>query len=105
MNTEAVKVKASCCAVPGKFIVSVLTLVLGLLSQQATAATSNLQFEQYIFNICFVVYGNGAPTQEIADMCTLTSTGFAGSGLTASVNLGTANAGSTAAPRKKKGRA
>ena len=103
MNTEAVKVKASCCAVPGKFIVSVLTLVLGLLSQQATAATSNLQFEQYIDYICFVYPWVGNPPPDVQAMCALTSTGFAGSGLIASFNLGTANAGSTAASRKKKG--
>jgi len=45
----------------------------------------------------------GAPNAQVAAMCSLTSTGFAGPAATASVNLGTENAGSAAALRKKKG--
>ncbi|MDO8925493.1 MAG: autotransporter outer membrane beta-barrel domain-containing protein [Sideroxyarcus sp.] len=101
MNTGIVKSKASGLALMGKVLVGVM--VLGMVPQGARAATSNVQFEEYITYICAVLYGAGAPTQEIADMCSLTSTGFAGPAATASVNLGTANAGSSVVSRKKKG--
>ncbi len=101
MNTEIIKSKASHRVFPSRFSISVLSLFLLLLPQQSLAAASNVQFEEYITYICFVLYPV-APNQEIADMCSLTSTGFAGAGVTASVNLGTANAGSAAASRKKK---
>lgn len=103
MNTGAIKSRAGRCAFVGKFSVAVLMLVLGVIPRQSFAATSNVQFEQYVDYICFTLYGLGAPNAQIASMCSLTSTGFAGPAATASVNLGTANASSTAASRKKKG--
>lgn len=106
MNTGVVKSKASGLALMGKFFVAVAVLGAGVLPQGAKAVTTNQQFQQYITDICFgVIAPPPGVNWNTVTMCSLTSTGWAGAGgPTPSVNLGTANAGSTtSSSRKKKG--
>lgn len=104
MNSGAFKSSVVRCAFIGKF--SVLVLGLGTM-QQATAAALNTQFFTYIYNVCNAV---PIPSSDPAfiTMCNqalLTGNGAGGpTPVTAvSANLGTVNAGSGAASRKKKG--
>jgi uncharacterized protein YhjY with autotransporter beta-barrel domain len=102
MNTKTIQIKASRRVVFSKFLLPVLPLCIGLLPQQALAATSNVQFQQYITDICFqIVLPPPGVVWNITAMCQQTSTGFAGVGAIPSANLGTLNAGNTAASRKK----
>lgn len=97
--------KAASRIFSGKIAVPALSLAVGLFTQQAGAATSDQQFQQYITDICFqVIAPPPGVVWDIAAMCTKTSSGWAGGGGgTPSVNLGTANAGSSVASNKKKG--
>ncbi|MBI4809133.1 MAG: autotransporter outer membrane beta-barrel domain-containing protein [Nitrosomonadales bacterium] len=101
MNTGAIESKASHLALTSKFLVSVLTLGVGLMPQQASAAAGNAQFYQYVFDIC-----NTAPTvvtdlTKYNNVCAAFA-GYATSGSVNSVNVGTANAGSGTSLHKKK---
>lgn len=86
-----------------KIAVPVLSLSVGLFSQQVPAATADQQFQQYITDICFqIITPPPGVVWDVAQMCTQTSSGWAGGGGAApSVNLGTANAGSGISSRKK----
>jgi uncharacterized protein YhjY with autotransporter beta-barrel domain len=100
MNTGAIKLRGSNASF-GRFFVSVLTLFF-VLSTAAFAASSNAQFETYIFNICSTP-GLG-PT--VSTMCANAFPGgpFGSYGtVNVSTNLGIANADNGAALRKKKG--
>ena len=87
-----------------------LALLAGWIPQQAAADTAvNDQFELYIFNdICNAA--SFPPSWDLASISTLCSTAFVGGpagggtgSTSSSSNLGTANAGSGVASRKKKG--
>lgn len=100
MNTGVIKSKVGRCAFLGKF--SVLVLTLGLMPLQATAATSNAQFKQFITDLCAGTYGMSPSWDAVslAQMCfavqgTVTSTSV-------SANLGTANASAGVLSRNKK---
>jgi len=106
MNTGITKSKARELALTSRFFVSVLTLFIGLSPQQTLAATSNDQFQQYLFDLC---NGNITPppgvnwdTATLSTMC-FNLGGLASGGGGVSANLGTANAGSGISSRKNKG--
>lgn len=88
--------------------VPVLLVMLATWVPQHAAATTDTQFQQYITDLCL---GNiTAPpgvvwdTATLSTMCTNAASGFVGqAGATVSANLGTANASSGTASRKKKG--
>lgn len=105
MNSGMIGFKAGKLALMGRFCVAGMVLMTGMGPRGAWAAGSDAQFQQYVTNICFGI--TTPPPGVVWDttaMCSLTSTGWAGAGgPTPSVNLGTANAGNTAASRKKKG--
>lgn len=82
--------------------VAMLGTGLGL-GQPATAATADIQYQLFIQQqICAVAIEPSWDSEAVTQLCDLTG-GGAGGGTTPSVNLGTSNAGGTAASRKKKG--
>lgn len=101
MNIGAIKFNVSCRAFLSK-IAGLLLFLLVLLPQHVLAAASNAQFYQYVFDTC-----NTPPAVilDVAKYNTLCSAflAYASNGATNSVNVGTANAGSGASLRKKKG--
>ncbi|HLY95841.1 MAG TPA: autotransporter outer membrane beta-barrel domain-containing protein, partial [Sideroxyarcus sp.] len=108
MGTEAVEVKASYRNSFSTLSVPVLSLFLFLLPHQATAKTPDVQFQQYLTNICFGTYTVPATwnLNELANMCNYAFPGgVAGgvSGPSALSNVGAANAISGPATRKKRG--
>ena len=101
MNSEAFKSSVGRCAFIGKFSILVLTLFLGLLPQQATAAgAGNAQFYQYIYNICNTAPAVILDPVKYGNVCAAFS-GYVTNGGINSVNLGTANAASGLASHKK----
>jgi uncharacterized protein YhjY with autotransporter beta-barrel domain len=107
MNSEAIKFSVGRCAFIGKFSVLVLTLLLGLVPQQATASTTDTQFRQFITDLCGgkIPQPPGAVWNRAAlnQMCTNAASGFIGSPGAALANVGTASAGAGLTSRKKKG--
>ena len=110
MNTKTNKVEASRRVFFRRFSVPVPTLLLCLLSPQASAATQDALFLQYVLNTCNTPIGAAPPSWDLlslGDLCSLLSVGGPAGGATppsaVSANLGTVNAGSGAASRKKKG--
>jgi uncharacterized protein YhjY with autotransporter beta-barrel domain len=102
MNSEAFKSSVGRCAFISKFSVLVLTLFLGLMSQQAVAAgAGNAQFYQYIFNICNTAPAVILDPVKYGNVCAAFSSYVTNGGIN-SVNLGTANAASGLASHKKK---
>ena len=110
MKSGGIEVKAIRRAVPGRTsasAVSVVCLVLALLPHQALAATTDTEWRAHIFAIC----NNPSPPPgwDVAALGTMCANAFpggpAGGEFTAvvSANIGTANAGSGIASRKKKG--
>jgi uncharacterized protein YhjY with autotransporter beta-barrel domain len=106
MNTGIVKSKASGLALMGKVLVA--GVMMGAAPQHAIATSQDAAFLQYILNTC------AAPTAppswdlvSLGDLCSAINTGGPAGGVTTptgvSANLGTANAGSGAVERKKKG--
>ncbi|MDO8990729.1 MAG: autotransporter outer membrane beta-barrel domain-containing protein [Sideroxyarcus sp.] len=92
----------------GAFICKLLVLVLGALPLQSVAITSNEQLHQYVDDLCNL---SNPPSSwdplSYFTMCTNAATGGPAAGPTpvgaVSANLGTVNAGTGAALRKKKG--
>lgn len=109
MNSSAFKSKVGRCAFISKF--SVLVLTLGLIPHQAIAATQDALFLQYVLNTCNTPVGTPGTQNwdlvSLGNLCSLLTVGGPAGGATppsaVSANLGTVNAGSGAALRKKKG--
>lgn len=109
MNTERLKVTGNRTFL-SKVSITILSLSSVLFSHHAAAATTNIQFQQYVWDICT---GNTVPLPgwdlaQVFQMCndTISVGGPAGGGQASpsvSANLGTASASSGAASRKKKG--
>jgi uncharacterized protein YhjY with autotransporter beta-barrel domain len=106
MNSGDIKSKVGRCAFISKF--SVAVLVLGLMPQQVLATTQDARFLKYIENTCNATVA--PPSWDLVSLNNLcgaiATAGESGAPATAndvSSNLGTINAGSGAASRKKKG--
>ncbi len=107
MQTEARKLEVNRYTFISKFAVSVLSLGLGLMPQHAIATTQDAAFLQYIENTCSAP--SAPPSWDLVslgNLCAIIATSGGGGGAATSAdvssNLGTINAGSSAASRKKK---
>jgi uncharacterized protein YhjY with autotransporter beta-barrel domain len=99
MNSGAFKSSVGRCAFIGKF--SVLVLALSLLPMPATAASGNAVFQQYLIDACGTLPPVVTDMTKYSNVCGALG-GLSSPGAINSVNVGTANASSGTASRKKK---
>lgn len=95
-------------ALPNKFSVPVIALSVLVLPSQVLAAASNIQFVQYVANVCntpLAAIPPGWNVNALGIMCVQAFPGGPAGGATATsalANLGTLNAGEGLSTRKKK---
>lgn len=100
MNSGVFKSSVGRCAVVGKF--SILVLMLGLMPKHVMAATGNAVFQQYLINdVCGTLPAVVTDMTKYINVCSALG-GLSLPGAINSVNVGTANASSSTALRKKK---